>query len=216
MLSKRRGFTLIELLVVIAIIAILAAILFPVFARAREKARQTSCLSNSKQIMLGCLMYASDHDDYVPFLNGHPYYWWNFGWPCIEPYIRNNQIIYCPSFGGDRVAYCNPEYHHPRTPDQWNESWVLAYKFADYQHPAENGWLFEGHNDPMTGGNGPELVCLFCWHWGEWYCMICERHNGGGNIAFVDGHAKWQDAQALYDAGMADEEWARRMYGHDF
>ena len=56
----RRGFTLIELLVVIAIIAILASILFPVFARAREKARQTSCLSNIKQLALGCIMYAED------------------------------------------------------------------------------------------------------------------------------------------------------------
>lgn len=62
----RRGFTLIELLVVIAIIAILAAILFPVFARAREKARQASCQSNIKQIVLGAIMYTQDYDDSVP------------------------------------------------------------------------------------------------------------------------------------------------------
>ncbi|MEN6304741.1 MAG: prepilin-type N-terminal cleavage/methylation domain-containing protein, partial [Armatimonadia bacterium] len=63
---KRRGFTLIELLVVIAIIAILAAILFPVFAKAREKARQSSCLSNMKQMGLACLQYAQDYDEVLP------------------------------------------------------------------------------------------------------------------------------------------------------
>jgi prepilin-type N-terminal cleavage/methylation domain-containing protein len=62
----RKGFTLIELLVVIAIIAILAAILFPVFARAREKARQTSCVSNLKQVALASLMYTQDYDECPP------------------------------------------------------------------------------------------------------------------------------------------------------
>ena len=63
---RKQGFTLIELLVVIAIIAILASILFPVFARAREKARQTSCLSNMKQLGLACSMYAQDYDELLP------------------------------------------------------------------------------------------------------------------------------------------------------
>jgi prepilin-type N-terminal cleavage/methylation domain-containing protein len=67
--TQHRGFTLIELLVVIAIIAILAAILFPVFAQAREKARQTQCLSNGKQIALGLLMYANDFDNRLPVYN---------------------------------------------------------------------------------------------------------------------------------------------------
>ena len=67
-MSRKRGFTLIELLVVIAIIAILAAILFPVFARAREKARQSSCLSNVKQIGLGMMMYVQDYDERFPTL----------------------------------------------------------------------------------------------------------------------------------------------------
>jgi prepilin-type N-terminal cleavage/methylation domain-containing protein len=71
---KRRGFTLIELLVVIAIIAILAAILFPVFARAREKARQTSCLSNVKQLSLGMLMYTQDYDERLPRCDCNSYH----------------------------------------------------------------------------------------------------------------------------------------------
>jgi prepilin-type N-terminal cleavage/methylation domain-containing protein len=67
MMTRQQGFTLIELLVVIAIIAILAAILFPVFARAREKARQTSCLNNVKQLTLAIMMYAQDYDETYPY-----------------------------------------------------------------------------------------------------------------------------------------------------
>src|SRR5687768_4984553 len=77
MLPRKRGFTLIELLVVIAIIAILAAILFPVFAQAREKARQTACLSNCKQMGTGAMLYAQDYDEIMP-----P---WSLFWACAAP-----------------------------------------------------------------------------------------------------------------------------------
>jgi prepilin-type N-terminal cleavage/methylation domain-containing protein len=107
---KRSGFTLIELLVVIAIIAILAAILFPVFAQAREKARSTSCLSNERQIMTAVKMYAQDYDEQSPY-----YLWWfdpvaGFnGWhPWMEnvnPYIKNTQIWICPSAPKDQASY---------------------------------------------------------------------------------------------------------------
>ena len=104
--SNRRGFTLIELLVVIAIIAILAAILFPVFARAREKARQASCTSNLKQIGLAIHMYADDYDMLLPLANQYPAEpppddAYHQGWPGIddvlEPYTKNRQIFRCPS-----------------------------------------------------------------------------------------------------------------------
>jgi prepilin-type N-terminal cleavage/methylation domain-containing protein len=103
---KRRGFTLIELLVVIAIIAILAAILFPVFAQAREAARTSACLSNTKQLSLGALMYVQDYDE--------RFWAWNWGFFCngqnngqprdsgafwtmaIYPYVKNAQIYQCP------------------------------------------------------------------------------------------------------------------------
>src|SRR6056297_1745410 len=99
--AMRRGFTLIELLVVIAIIAILAAILFPVFARAREKARQSACLSNVKQIGLGFMMYAQDYDERLcpSYLAGNPDS--NNRWDeMLQPYLKNEQILRCPSESG--------------------------------------------------------------------------------------------------------------------
>ncbi|MDX1934320.1 MAG: prepilin-type N-terminal cleavage/methylation domain-containing protein [Capsulimonadales bacterium] len=110
--SRRQGFTLIELLVVIAIIAILAAILFPVFAQAREKARQTSCLSNTKQQGLAVMMYAQDYDEVLPQTGwqgpctnpanvaqpGDIYFSGIFAYPIASaPYIKNWQIWQCPS-----------------------------------------------------------------------------------------------------------------------
>ncbi len=99
--ASRRGFTLIELLVVIAIIAILAAILFPVFAQAREKARQTSCLANHKQIGMASNLYAQDYDEtYSPLStvvsdNGTPRYPL---WPrLLQPYIKNSEVFREPS-----------------------------------------------------------------------------------------------------------------------
>src|SRR5438552_10933255 len=125
-METRKGFTLIELLVVIAIIAILAAILFPVFAQAREKARQTSCLSNLKQVGLGFIMYTQDYDEQFPAgcanvpqqpgwtytrLHIVPPQWSSqqnhprvvasyhiFSWT-LQPYIKNSQIYACPSGG---------------------------------------------------------------------------------------------------------------------
>ncbi len=125
MITIKKGFTLIELLVVIAIIAILAAILFPVFAQAREKARQTSCLSNMKQLGTATILYMDDYDETFPPAK---LYWYSYsycleagivqsGWPCtrwgttdfressakyfwadaIYPYVKNPQMYICPT-----------------------------------------------------------------------------------------------------------------------
>jgi prepilin-type N-terminal cleavage/methylation domain-containing protein/prepilin-type processing-associated H-X9-DG protein len=99
-MHTRKGFTLIELLVVIAIIAILAAILFPVFARARAQARKTSCLSNLKQIGLAMTMYVTDCDGYLPYPSPKPSVEASGRWPLsyiIYPYVKNQQIFRCPS-----------------------------------------------------------------------------------------------------------------------
>jgi prepilin-type N-terminal cleavage/methylation domain-containing protein/prepilin-type processing-associated H-X9-DG protein len=97
----KRGFTLIELLVVIAIIAILAAILFPVFAQARSKARQTACLSNVKQIGTAMMMYVQDYDETTPSARGGGWEWWTE----LMPYIKNLDVLNCPerTNGGPRT-----------------------------------------------------------------------------------------------------------------
>jgi len=114
---KQRGFTLIELLVVIAIIAILAAILFPVFAQARAKARQASCTSNVKQLSLGFMMYVQDYDENFPYWN-----WGNsnglsgtvtrnhfesFWINAIYPYVKNGGVYACPSSNDDSTVTQN-------------------------------------------------------------------------------------------------------------
>ena len=122
MYRRRAGFTLIELLVVIAIIAILAAILFPVFAKARSKARQTACLSNMKQLAMATIMYTSDWEEYWPltrYLGTTPLITANLGpapcdvvenksaylFPClITPYVRNAGIFTCPEWSGGRTC----------------------------------------------------------------------------------------------------------------
>ncbi len=117
---RKKGFTLIELLVVIAIIAILAAILFPVFARARENARRASCQSNLKQIGLGLLQYSQDYDEkmvaYGYAATGQPYEPsnpanGNYKWmDAINPYLKSEQIFDCPSgtFSNTKYRFAGP------------------------------------------------------------------------------------------------------------
>lgn len=144
-MQRSRGFTLIELLVVIAIIAILAAILFPVFAKAREKARQASCLSNLKQIALAATMYRSDYDEinvqysFGPgnpnptddWVNGQPVpspvgrYSWGVQ---VMPYVKNVQLFVCPSFH-PQMTRCGCTSH---APFRWMSYGInIAYVYAD-------------------------------------------------------------------------------------
>ena len=188
------GFTLIELLVVIAIIAILAAILFPVFARARAKAQAASCLSNVKQLSLGALMYISDYDA-TPrnaVIIGGTGTWqpWSLQ---IKPYVKNNQIYVCPAdpqnggaytVGGSVTSYvmnlCGP--------GAGGVGWGGGnWQVELYQYPSQRMMICEQKNggaicDYMFGGTNNAQNDIAVWH------------NGGSNLSYYDGHAKWMSA----------------------
>jgi prepilin-type N-terminal cleavage/methylation domain-containing protein/prepilin-type processing-associated H-X9-DG protein len=197
---QRRGFTLIELLVVIAIIAILAAILFPVFARAREKARQTSCLSNVKQISLAAQMYTQDYDEkWVPWATSMN--WW---WGTAVPYIKNQQIFACPSGDGDpfRASTCGPTENRTvhygancgeggqngtQVPNWRGPMWQ---SLAAIGSPAETIWM----GDSTCVNLGPNQLYPTQ---GTTCPGYSARHNEGVNLGFCDGHAKWMKPQSI-------------------
>ncbi|MFW6438179.1 MAG: DUF1559 domain-containing protein [Armatimonadota bacterium] len=203
----RRGFTLIELLVVIAIIAILAAILFPVFARAREKARQTSCLSNMKQLGLGMMMYAQDYDErfgqesfYYRDMGVDPYARAWFG-DYIQPYVNNRNVLECPSYSWTRTDYRAPDwgdlvcsYAFPNIKHDINHDSVhslSAAKMAVVESPADTIMLIESRSVQIFTGSSNDLPLADVIDGGR-LDIPRRAHNDGFNIAFADGHAKWQ------------------------
>ncbi len=195
---RRRGFTLIELLVVIAIIAILAAILFPVFARAREKARQSSCSSNVKQICLAVHMYVQDYDERMPMaVAGVPPAIWTFE-ELLNPYIKNEQLWDCPS--------------KPRSVDlsqlgKPNVSYMVDVG-TPFPSGSSTGRLFGA---PAAGTSScslaqieqPATTPIMCDAEGSvdasFTIDISEapRHNDGCNYGFADGHVKWDRPEKI-------------------
>ncbi|MBW3622209.1 MAG: DUF1559 domain-containing protein [Armatimonadetes bacterium] len=157
-----RGFTLIELLVVIAIIAILAAILFPVFAKARDRARQSGCFNNMKQISLGTIMYAQDHDEMLPSSHWGAYIF------VIRKHIGSAQVWRCPSNSGgyyivygDHITGRHEVMRTPEIPDgKWPNSYVinddvikgtfdspLRTSLSDIKYPSSTPMLGEAENE---------------------------------------------------------------------
>ncbi|TSC92743.1 MAG: prepilin-type N-terminal cleavage/methylation domain [Candidatus Berkelbacteria bacterium Licking1014_85] len=197
---NKKGFTLIEMLIVITIIAILAAILFPVFARAREKARQASCQSNLKQIGLAMAMYEQDYDEQLPYswldTNGTVGYqpsdtqWVDM----IMPYIKNQQLNVCPSINSaDQPISGKYSYG-------LNLAFYYDIQIGYIQFNNPEGKCYSEIADP----SGAILVCevrtgyiarpvIVRGNYSAIYQLsdYSQRHSGGMNAVFCDGHVKW-------------------------
>lgn len=206
--TNRRGFTLIELLVVIAIISILAAILFPVFARARENARKASCASNLKQLGLGWQMYAQDYDGMNPSV---AFNWYlkpgdlrhapsppapaagvRADWPdLIHPYVKDAGIFACPS-----DPRLKPSYGYGSS-GGYGLNWVYFACFdrvlsvSAIGSPTETILLADGSGYYAIGGSGGPAD--------GWAKYVVPRHNEFVNIAWVDGHVKAMRPESFMD-----------------
>jgi prepilin-type N-terminal cleavage/methylation domain-containing protein/prepilin-type processing-associated H-X9-DG protein len=207
----RRAFTLIELLVVIAIIAILAAILFPVFAQAREAARKTQCASNIKNLGTAMLMYTQDYDEQLPLaayaVGGFDFLTWH---DLAEPYVKNKAIWLCPS---SQVSKTDAN-GRPTTHFAYNVRYLTtiglnlaatyqthtAASLAAIQSPAETVMLLDARTSVPSSWCGDDGKFLLlpadpdtdCWGRPNFL------HSEGANLLWVDGHVKWNKPGHVY------------------
>jgi prepilin-type N-terminal cleavage/methylation domain-containing protein/prepilin-type processing-associated H-X9-DG protein len=208
--GKCRAFTLIELLVVIAIIAVLAAILFPVFAQARAKARQITCASNLRNLGTAVLMYAQDYDERLPLAayatsDGDFFTWHDL----TDPYAKNKDIWHCPSSAvknadaGGRITThfgYNARYLTDFALDFSNAGSHSAVSLAAIAQPSETLLLTDAKSSiagSWCGDDGKFLLPpgeknAHCWG------RPNPVHNEGANVLWGDGHVKWARLPAFY------------------
>lgn len=220
MRTNRKGFTLIELLVVIAIIAILAAILFPVFAKAREKARQASCLSNVKQLGLACLMYMGDYDQTYPCVDApydtsKTYTKGKSGWANnLNGYVKSAAMFKCPSSAnGSKVGVAEDYTYNyflgadASTPSIAGNAGAQSYYYAlgcagqywsqtpmtetAVDDPTVVALFWESYTSDMPGSTQDFAACTMDNGYSNIFFAPSIRHITGCNVAAADGHAKY-------------------------
>jgi prepilin-type N-terminal cleavage/methylation domain-containing protein/prepilin-type processing-associated H-X9-DG protein len=224
--SKERGFTLIELLVVIAIMAILASLLLPALARAKQKGVTIKCLSNEKQIALGYLLYASDHSDYLP-LAAHE----GDAAPCqwffeISPYIIKQTSSYTGLVAKANVVACPAAKLENAFPSNTPASQAYGGYGQNYVYL---GYLFEEDRIKTTKVTKPCETCmngdgldpkpgLNWWNygylyppslppWGTTKVLPYVRHGKGGNYSWVDGHVSMSSWKVMSRGANGKIDW---------
>ena len=194
---RRKGFTLIELLIVIAIIAILAAILFPVYARAKNKARQAHCVSNLKQIAIGVLQYCEDYDGYGPSrIDADRLYMWSellgpYGLPWLNKFGAINPVWVCTSSpvnsyyglvsnrGGDYTVGGHRDWDINKC--VYPADIIMVAECGIEYHPSKPGMYCNTLSVTKPKGD-----------WSAWvYYPECAAHAGGNMGAYFDGHVRW-------------------------
>jgi len=232
--KKSKGFTLIELLVTIAIIAILAAILFPVFARAREQARKAACMSNLKQIGLAIIQYTQDFDEKYPIANNGSGLTW---YAVLQPYVKSYQVFTCPTAG--QINLPNTSNRQYSGGYGWNISGTqtfaniangFGYSNTNWGTPNGNGPLSLATvpepaetiivADPASNGYKNNAYFAVGYSTGNSYTPVLHggqvgpftgdgtlsavAAGGGGNYLFADGHVKFVQASQAYCSNMWD------------
>ncbi len=211
-LTKFRGFTLIELLVVIAIIAILAAILFPVFAKAREKARQISCVSNLKQLGLGFTQYSQDNDETMPGANaayykaGGAYSDYVGGWAnMIYPYVKSTGVYACPD-DGTAAPKCSYSMNYAVWNNDNNDGADNGLNISKFSSPANTQLLWEGRTTSGAAGDPSQPVtskttAVGQADWDGRANVVANWHDmdttHAANYLAADGHAKYLKLAAV-------------------
>lgn len=204
----KKGFTMVELLVVVAVIVVLAALLFPVFGRARENARRTNCMSNLKQISLGFIQYSQDYDERLPLTSyGATNISWTIG---AAPYLTSTQIFRCANDSNavwqtPAAPPANNYYTTSYLMNAWMAGTNVFTHLASVQSPScvvllsESNGVARDHFHPFYWGNSStaEQVNAFM-NSATWDDSKKEtkefpltRHLDGFNMAFCDGHVKW-------------------------